>query len=693
MKIFIQIILFFILSTLLLPAQSWKPVKSLSGGSISLLSANTEGDILCTSYNRIFKSTDEGNNWNEYFINEFISQPVTAFGFLKDDLWLIGAGEIIYRSTNSGLSWELIDSLTLDNVRCFVHLRGDSILAGTDRNLLLSTDNGIIWTVVPNWKIGATNIFKTDTRLFITSFTALYESDYNLGQWDKTPFGKDGPQINGLIFHRGNSIFAYVPESGKIFYTTNGGNLWLFSSLMIPWTITGNPYVALDGSHYIITRQRGLCKSTNSGFYWERADSGLLTIPLKSLFLETPDALYFSDGLRIYKSTDNGSRWVQCNNGINALNINTFLFSGENIYIATNTNGFYKSIDRGETWESTGFALDSMDVISICTEPQSGIFAGTHFDGVMHSTDYGSSFESQSNGITHSQNPNIYSLACDSTGKFKRIYAGTLGLYYFSSYQWEKFSYDSLYLTDVYDIKFGRNSGEIYLATDNGIFYSYDYGENWYNISLRNKLITNILINSLDMYAGTWSSDGVLYSPDDGYTWEIRNNGLPDFSMIKGMVQDSMGTIFAATLNSGIYATNDKGMNWQPVNSGLPTGSMGSIGISPKGTLYAATAGWGLYYYDTSLEIKDDNYIYNNIFISPNPASDFIEITYPVGVSPAGGGQRVDIRIFDILGIEQFTLTPALSLKGEVVRIDITGLAPGVYFVRVRDAVRKFVKL
>jgi hypothetical protein len=38
-------------------------------------------------------------------------------------------------------------------------------------------------------------------------------------------------------------------------------------------------------------------------------------------------------------------------------------------------------------------------------------------------------------------------------------------------------------------------------------------------------------------------------------------------------------------------------------------------------------------------------------------------------------------------------LTPTLSEGEGVVRLDVSSLSPGVYFVRVRDVVRKFVKL
>jgi hypothetical protein len=83
----------------------------------------------------------------------------------------------------------------------------------------------------------------------------------------------------------------------------------------------------------------------------------------------------------------------------------------------------------------------------------------------------------------------------------------------------------------------------------------------------------------------------------------------------------------------------------------------------------------------------------NNIRISPNPATDYIELSASsVILSKA---KNPDIYIFDLLGIEQSTpnLTPTLSEGEGAVRLDVSSLSPGVYFVRVGDVVRKFVKM
>jgi hypothetical protein len=78
--------------------------------------------------------------------------------------------------------------------------------------------------------------------------------------------------------------------------------------------------------------------------------------------------------------------------------------------------------------------------------------------------------------------------------------------------------------------------------------------------------------------------------------------------------------------------------------------------------------------------------IHSEISIRPNPANDYIEIW----------GYQSDIRIYDVLGIEVYcsiATPPAPSLEGGKTRFDVSHLSPGVYFVRVGNIVRKFVKI
>jgi len=88
------------------------------------------------------------------------------------------------------------------------------------------------------------------------------------------------------------------------------------------------------------------------------------------------------------------------------------------------------------------------------------------------------------------------------------------------------------------------------------------------------------------------------------------------------------------------------------------------------------------------LNLEENIFRENNVCF-PNPASLYIEISLGAnGRSPL----LSDVRIYNIFG-QNCNLTPSLSILGEGVRIDVSGLASGMYFVRMGDRVGKFVKL
>jgi len=85
-----------------------------------------------------------------------------------------------------------------------------------------------------------------------------------------------------------------------------------------------------------------------------------------------------------------------------------------------------------------------------------------------------------------------------------------------------------------------------------------------------------------------------------------------------------------------------------------------------------------------------NTYSEQDVFITPNPARDYVEIN----VSTLERGPK-GMSVFDALGFEQSTSVNYVdtSCCGGHVRIDVSSLSPGVYFVRVGGRMYKFVKL
>ena len=149
-----------------------------------------------------------------------------------------------------------------------------------------------------------------------------------------------------------------------------------------------------------------------------------------------------------------------------------------------------------------------------------------------------------------------------------------------------------------------------------------------------------------------------------------------------------------------IYKTADGGITWNKTGVSAfkqLNGFYRHRGISwrTKSTPLVAS-GFYMFEYQTPTDVherKDMHYLN----ISPNPVNDYIEISQPYeSFKPLEG---YTIRIYDVLGMEvQKSMDSRLRgndshfPEASSVRIDVSQLAPGMYFVRVGDIVQKFVK-
>ena len=101
----------------------------------------------------------------------------------------------------------------------------------------------------------------------------------------------------------------------------------------------------------------------------------------------------------------------------------------------------------------------------------------------------------------------------------------------------------------------------------------------------------------------------------------------------------------------------------------------------------------GLFIYDpNTVSVEEDINTFDDVVLSPNPASDFIEIN---NVIPAEAGiLNQSIKIYNFLGkiVSGLDTPPCPLSRGGVTRIDVSGLATGVYFVRIGDSVQRFIK-
>ena len=170
--------------------------------------------------------------------------------------------------------------------------------------------------------------------------------------------------------------------------------------------------------------------------------------------------------------------------------------------------------------------------------------------------------------------------------------------------------------------------------------------------------------------------------------------------------EERSGNLVITTLDSGLFRVDISGTQWEYFDKDLPKCYIGSMVYDNDGNIWFASD-IGLIKYNENGIDEVENPVNENIVlsISPNPSPDFIEISYsPLEKGVRGLSDELPVRIYNVFG-EEVNLTPALSMLGEGgstpfnspasgghLRIDVSFLSPGLYFVRVGGRVGKFVK-
>ena len=223
----------------------------------------------------------------------------------------------------------------------------------------------------------------------------------------------------------------------------------------------------------------------------------------------------------------------------------------------------------------------------------------------------------------------------------------------------------------------------IFIGTNGGIYISDDTCKNWI-IKKNNLFAIDIYkfdnINDTLFAGGTF---GFFKSTDNGETWF-----MPDTTFTGNYINDIKvydKYIFTAS-ERGFFASTDNGQSWYKKNTGLTSLNCSNINVLNHEifitTKSSAFPNYGSIYKIKDIEmvtsVEDVNVKENQINISPNPVTDFLNIE--------STNNSYKIEIFSILGFK--VLETNFKEK-----IDVSKLLPGAYFVRVGDKTNKFVKI
>ncbi|MFL6193961.1 MAG: hypothetical protein ACJ75H_07295 [Thermoanaerobaculia bacterium] len=120
-------------------------------------------------------------------------------------------------------------------------------------------------------------------------------------------------------------------------------------------------------------------KSTNSGSVWDPSRTGLEGYPPLSRVAATSEAIFATDGTRLFRSTDGGASWSKIFE-IAPPHFMTDLDAGPDgtLYRTDFTGGVFASAD-GLSWNPVGEGLEGVDVVALWIDPEDPgvLYAGT----------------------------------------------------------------------------------------------------------------------------------------------------------------------------------------------------------------------------------------------------------------------------------------------------------------------------
>ena len=341
--------------------ESWNTAQpGLPPVRLFSLAAADSTTVYVASSNGIYRSTSNGNHWQEHnsgLSNTFTPTIVFAeagriytgvplhgvFTSRETEPWhhpetgvsntivqtieahgrtAVFAGSFggLYRSTNSGESWEDVSPIRDSTIVTAVKsLTGARIIAGTDDGkLYLSTDSGSSWTVE----------------------------------------GNGLPRSMFRTFAVGPSDMLYAAlESYGIFRSSDFGHTWerLGTSGLYPWVMA----IVIDETGNIFAGTwQGIYRSTDNGTTWVKKDSSITYPSLYSLASDQSGTLVAgTTSSGIYRSTDNGENWVPAGSG--GRSVYRLAYANGLFVAATMDSGFFFSATKGTTWQRISAGLDA----------------------------------------------------------------------------------------------------------------------------------------------------------------------------------------------------------------------------------------------------------------------------------------------------------------------------------------------
>ncbi|MFY0631031.1 MAG: T9SS type A sorting domain-containing protein [Flavobacteriaceae bacterium] len=533
--------------------ETWLPVDIGHTDTYAFHSVNItdNGNVfICSDYS-LYKELP--HEWSKIHEFEFEAPTVRTI-FLNDNVaHAVGKNNRIRKTINGGSSWQLTHG-TVQGSNNFsdVFFVNETIGFATAREgIYKTTDTGNTWNVIDPSVEDFTSVFFTSENVgYVTDGQIIYKTEDSGNTWDEINIINDFSgydYLNTIFFKDSNKGFV-GGNMGVLFSTDDSGENWN------NYSFTNRNFKDLDmvdSSVGYIVSDKDIFKTIDEGNTWLPLNNPISFNPISS-FISYIEFVgngigYLAAGDKIYKTSDDGQNWTEIRN---TFNIISMLFIDElNGYYSDSLSDdqfVYKTTDGGNTWisvadfafekmifvsENRGFAIAKPDFNS---NSSSKSIYKTEDGGNTWSLSYDSNFVEVVNGF-YFINENIGYAVGNEGLILKTINGGVF---------WDELS-TSLGSANVRDVIFLR--GVLYILT-NELFFASQDESNWSLVE--DPYVTNI--TSIGDLFFLYGNVGRIYSNMPNNT--LSTEDINDKSILGNVFPNPTDNIFTIqlTLNSSI---------------------------------------------------------------------------------------------------------------------------------------------
>lgn len=652
------------------------------------------GILYSTNTIGLYKSTDNGNNWNR--VSSLAGFSMKGLVFTANRM-LAATNKGVFYSVDNGISWtsssqgfSSLDSTTY--ATNFIYkLSNGRIITSTSSKSYYSDDEGHSW-IASSYSQQLVNIVETGSSLISSDGTSIISSTDNGVSWQTiSTTGISNFILRDWYFYN-NKIYAGDNALLGLYESADNGQNWVFRNSGLTGSSGGN-LLLLNNSFYKYASPSGLYVFDLSNNVWTLSNfsnlSGYASGRYFGVNLLSKDGLVFSD--------DNGSTWQDCN-GIKCMIVQKLSVSDQ-MYALWNVGGFiYDSTQTAFNRYSPynqNFSANTYvqySVLDIKKRSNGTIYLGTP-GGVWKSTNNGASYSQSYNGLPAlgvTQTRNVYDMFITGSFPNDTLYAATDdGIYY------------SIDEAQTFMLCAGTSGAKMQqFLKYNGVLYC--AGTKIYKLNTANNWAQFAIINTT----------GILgFAATDGYFFVATTNNTLKYSPISGsasftpITSGSPGFAYSvAAYDTLVFYYNETGvwkLNTSLLGSATPADlvqiapdlpfyripsqakrySYLSNGFSMavfNGKLWLGTNGMSTFYrslndFGYSITVKDkEKKTQQQSLVFPNPAKD--KITF---IALEKGCQ---INIYNCSG--QVVLTKTFV---ESPTIDIAKLNAGIYTYAIID--------